>query len=63
MSNNPVLPINPNGGGPLAEGPVDDENELQTENPNLDEGESADSEATVEEDEREAANVNDNLDK
>jgi hypothetical protein len=63
MSNNPVLPIMPNGEGPLKGNLNDDEAELQTENPDLDEGESADDQATVEADEREAADVNDKLTK
>jgi hypothetical protein len=62
MSNNPILPIIPNGGAPIDGTPAGDENELPTNDPNLDDGESNDDEATVDEDVREAQSVNDELD-
>jgi hypothetical protein len=63
MSNNPILPIIPNGGVPIEGTPAGDENDLSTKNPNLDEGESNDDEDTVDEDVREAQSINDNLEK
>jgi hypothetical protein len=63
MSNNPVLPIPPTDAGRLPSIPVGDEDKLQTENPDLDDGETADSQSTVESDQREADDVNENLDK
>jgi hypothetical protein len=62
MSNSPILPIIPNGGVPIDGTPAGDENELPTNNPNLDDGESNDSEDTVDEDVREAQSINDELD-
>jgi hypothetical protein len=62
MSNNPILPIIPNGGAPIDGTPAGDENELPANNPNLDEGESNDDEATVDDDVREADAVNEKLD-
>jgi hypothetical protein len=61
MSNNPILPIIPNGGAPIDGTPAGDENELPGNDPNLDDGESNDDESTVDEDVREAQSVNDNL--
>jgi hypothetical protein len=60
MSNNPILPIVPGVAAPVGD---DVEGELQTNNPDLDEGESADSQATVDKDVKEAARVNEKLDK
>jgi hypothetical protein len=53
MSNNPILPIVPAGAIPVVGSDADDE---------LDEGETADSQATVEKDVREADAVNKKLD-
>jgi hypothetical protein len=63
MSNNPILPIIPNGGAPIVGTPAGDENDLPVNNPNLDDGESNDSEDTVDEDVREADEVNEELDR
>jgi hypothetical protein len=61
MSNNPILPIVPEGAAPVDDNSADDEDELQTNNDDLDEGESTDSRAAVDEDVREADSVNDKL--
>ncbi len=61
MSNNPILPIIPNGGAPIDGTPAGDENDLPNNDPNLDDGESNDSQDTVDEDVREANAINDNL--
>ena len=58
MSNSPILPIIPNGGVPIGGTPAGDENDLPANNPNLDEGESNDSEDAVDEDVREAQSIN-----
>ena len=63
MSNSPIIPIIPNGGLPIDGTPAGDENDLLTNDPDLDEGETNDSEDTVEEDVREAQSINDNLEK
>jgi hypothetical protein len=63
MSNNPILPIVPNGGAPIDGTPAGDENDLPTNDPNLDDGETNDTEDTVDKDVDEAASVNDNLNK
>jgi hypothetical protein len=63
MSNNPILPIVPGVAAPVGDGKDSVEDELQTNNPDLDEGESADSQATVDADVKEAARVNEKLDK
>ncbi|HEX4057846.1 MAG TPA: hypothetical protein VHX87_05970 [Galbitalea sp.] len=62
MSNNPILPIVP-GAAVAAAGMDNDEDELQANNPDLDEGESADSQDTVEKDLKEGKSVNEELDK
>jgi hypothetical protein len=61
MSNNPILPILPNGGAPIDGTPAGDEKDLPVNDPDLDEGETNDNEDTVDEDVREANSVNDNL--
>ncbi len=61
MSNNPILPIIPNGGAPIDRTPAGDENDLPTNDPELDDGETNDPEDTVDEDVREATEVNDRL--
>jgi|HubBroStandDraft_4_1064222.scaffolds.fasta_scaffold3271090_1 hypothetical protein len=61
MSNNPILPIVPDGAAPLDDSSADDESLLQVNNPALDDGETTDSEDTVDEDVREAENVNANI--
>lgn len=63
MSNNPILPIIPNGGAPIDGTPAGDENDLSDNNPNLDDGESNDSEDMVDKDVREAQSINDDLEK
>jgi hypothetical protein len=63
MSNNPILPIIPNGGAPIDGTPAGDENDLPVNDPDLDEGETNDSEDQVDEDVREANAVNDHLEK
>ena len=62
MSNNPILPIIPGGGAPIDGTPAGDENDLPDNDPELDEGETNDDEATVKEDVREADDVNENID-
>jgi hypothetical protein len=63
MSNNPILPIVPNGAAPLNDSTADDEELLPDNNPLLDDGESNDDGDTVDEDVREADSVNENLEK
>jgi hypothetical protein len=63
MSNNPILPIVPNGGAPIDGTPAGDENDLPQNDPDLDEGETNDDQGTVDEDVREAGRVNEKLDK
>jgi hypothetical protein len=63
MSNNPILPIIPNGAAPLDDSRADDEELPPVNDPDLDDGESNDDEDTVDEDLREANSVNDNLEK
>ena len=60
MSNNPIIPIVPNGSGLVGDAHNDDGSEdlLPVNDPDLDEGET-----NVDRDVREADNVNDNLDK
>ena len=64
MSNNPIIPIVPNGSG-LVDAHNDDGSEdlLPVNDPDLDEGETNDDQDQVDQDVREADNVNDNLDK
>jgi hypothetical protein len=52
MSNNPILPIVPTGAALIGDGDADDE---------LDEGETTDSQDTVDKDVREAGAVNEKL--
>jgi hypothetical protein len=63
MSNNPILPIIPNGGAPIDGTPAGDENELPVNDPDLDDGETTDSQDAVDQDVREASAVNDKLEK
>jgi hypothetical protein len=65
MSNNPILPVVPNGSGLVDDTKNDDGSEdlLPVNDPDLDEGESNDDQDQVDRDVREADNVNDNLDK
>jgi hypothetical protein len=63
MSNNPILPVVPNGAAPVDGSTADDEDLLATNDPDLDEGETNDDQDTVDEDVREANSVNDNLEK
>jgi hypothetical protein len=63
MSNNPILPIVPAGAGLISDKNVGDEDLLATQDANLDDGETNDSEDTVDEDVREADHVNENLDR
>jgi hypothetical protein len=65
MSNNPILPIIPNGAGLVGDDNNDDGSEdlLPVNDPDLDEGETNDSEDQVDEDVRETNAVNDNLEK
>jgi hypothetical protein len=61
MSNNPILPFVPEGAAPVDDSNANDESLLQVNNPLLDDGETADSEATVDEDIREADAVNEKI--
>lgn len=63
MSNNPILPIVPTGTPLAGDGKDNDEDDLQTNNPDLDDGESADTQATVDNDLEEGNAVNEKLDK
>jgi hypothetical protein len=63
MSNNPILPVVPNGAAPIDDSAADDEELLPNNNALLDDGESNDDEGTVDEDVREADSVNENLEK
>jgi hypothetical protein len=62
MSNNPILPIVPNGGAPVDGSTADDEDLLPANNDDLDEGETTDSQDTVDKDVHEADSVNEKLD-
>ncbi len=61
MSNNPILPIVPNGAAPVDDSTANDEDLLPTEDPDLDDGETNDDEDQVDQDVAEANAVNDNL--
>jgi hypothetical protein len=61
MSNNPIIPIVPAGAGLINNGTGNDEDLLPVNDPNLDDGETNDTEDTVDEDVREADQVNKNL--
>ena len=65
MSNNPILPIIPNGAGLVGDDNNDNGSEdlLPVNDPDLDEGETNDSEDQVDEDVRETNAVNDNREK
>jgi hypothetical protein len=65
VSNNPILPIVPNGSGLVGDANNDDGSEdlLPVNDPDLDEGETNDDQNQVDQDVREAGNVNDKLDK
>jgi hypothetical protein len=63
MSNNPILPIVPAGAALAGDGKDNEEDELQSNNPDLDEGETADSQSEVERDLKEGNSVNEKLDK
>ena len=61
MSNNPILPIFPNGAGPVDGDSADDERKLPVNDRDLDEGETNDSDETVETDLNEGNSVNEKL--
>jgi hypothetical protein len=61
MSNNPILPVVPEGSAPIDDGPLGEEEELQESRNDLDDGESQDSQDTVDEDLREGDDVNANI--
>jgi hypothetical protein len=61
MSNNPILPIVPNGAAPVDGAKLDDEDLLPVNDPDLDEGETNDDQSQVDQDVRDAGKVNDNL--
>jgi hypothetical protein len=61
MSNIPIIPIVPGGAGLVNDNDVGDEESLPVNDEHLDDGETNDSEATVDEDVREADDVNEKL--